>query len=122
MHTQYPITRAVAEGFINASYLVTQPVEISKRAMKHKDYAAWKHANRSIGNGDFAFRLGSDPEPKVTAGRLFPKFTGRGRDSWSSLDAPSRIDRIGKVDGRSGGALLGAYGLVYAASSVLCTA
>ncbi|MBD9392072.1 DUF5677 domain-containing protein [Acidovorax sp. ACV01] len=113
----YPITRAVVEGFINASFFVTQPVEVSERAMKHKEYAAWKHVNRSIGNGDFAFRLSSDPDPKATADRLFPEFTGRGRDSWSSLDAPSKINRIGKVNGRSGGALLGAYALVYAVSS-----
>ncbi|EKQ6325546.1 hypothetical protein P6Q65_001947 [Pseudomonas aeruginosa] len=113
----YPITRAVVEGFINASFFVTQPVEVSERAMKHKEYAAWKHTNRSIGNGEFAFRLSSDPDPKATADKLFPEFTGRGRDSWSSLDAPSKINRIGKVDGRSGGALLGAYALVYAVSS-----
>lgn len=113
----YPITRAVVEGFINASFFVTQPVEVSERAMKHKDYAAWKHINRSIGNGDFAFRLSSDPDPKATAAKLFPEFTGKGQDSWSSLDAPSKINRIGKVDGRSGGALLGAYALVYAVSS-----
>ncbi|MDF5972317.1 hypothetical protein P4117_31145 [Pseudomonas aeruginosa] len=48
----YPITRAVVEGFINASFFVTQPVEVSERAMKHKEYAAWKHTNRSIGNGE----------------------------------------------------------------------
>jgi hypothetical protein len=113
----YPIARAVVEGFINASFFVTQPVEISERAMKHKEYAAWKHKNRSIGNGDFTFRLSSDPDPKATADQLFPEFTGRGRDSWSSLDAPSKINRIGKVNGRSGSALLGAYALVYAVSS-----
>jgi hypothetical protein len=113
----YPIARAVVEGFINASFFVTQPVEVSERAMKHKDYAAWKHTNRSIGNGDFAFRLCSDPDPKTTAAKLFPEFMGRGQDSWSSLDAPSKIDRIGKIDQRSGRALLGAYGLVYAVSS-----
>lgn len=113
----YPITRAVVEGFINASFFVTQPVEVSERAMKHKDYAAWKHTNRSIGNGDFAFKLSSDPDPKATAAKMFPEFTGRGQDSWSSLDAPSKINRIGMVDGRSGGALLSAYALVYAVSS-----
>ncbi len=113
----YPITRAVVEGFINASFFVTQPVEVSERAMKHKDYAAWKHTNRSIGNGDFAFRLSTDPDPKATAAKLFPEFTGRGRDSWSSLKVPSKINCIGKIDGRSGGALLGAYALVYAVSS-----
>jgi len=113
----YPIARGVVEGFINAAFFVTQPVEVSERAMKHKDYAAWKQLNRSIGNGEFAFRLSSDPDPKATAAKLFPQFAGKGQDSWSSLDAPSRISRIGKVVGRSGGALLGAYALVYAISS-----
>jgi hypothetical protein len=113
----YPIARAVVEGFINASFFVTQPVEVSERAIKHMDYAAWKHTNRSIGNGDFAFALRTWPDPKATAARLFPEFVGRGRDSWTSLDAPSKINRIGKVAGRSGGALLGAYAPVYAVSS-----
>lgn len=113
----YPIVRGVVEGLINASYFVTQPVEVSERAMKHKDYAAWKHTNRTIGNGEFAFRLSSVPDPKATAAQLFPDFTGKGQESWSSLDAPSKITRIGKVVGRSGGALLGAYALVYAISS-----
>jgi hypothetical protein len=113
----YPIARAVVEGFINASFFVTQPVEVSERAIKHKDYAAWKHSNRTIGNGDFAFVLRTGPDPKATAAELFPEFVGRGRDSWTSLDAPSKINRIGKVAGRSGGALLGAYAIVYAVSS-----
>lgn len=113
----YPIARAVVEGFINASFFVTQPIEVSERAIKHKDYAAWKHTNRSIGNGDFAFALKAGPDPKATAEELFPDFVGRGRDSWTTLDAPSKINRIGKVAGRSGGALLGAYALVYSVSS-----
>lgn len=113
----YPIARGVVEGFINASFFVTQPVEVSERAMRHKDYAAWKHTNRSVGNGEFAFRLSSGPDPKATAAKLFPEFTGKGQESWSSLDTPSKITRIGKVVGRSGGALLGAYALVYAVSS-----
>ncbi|MBW8744029.1 MAG: hypothetical protein JF628_06750 [Sphingomonas sp.] len=113
----YPIARAVVEGFINAAFFVTQPVEVSERAMKHKDYAAWKHSNRAIGNGDFAFRLSSGPDHKAAAATLFPDFAGKGQDSWSTLDAPSKINRIGKVAGRAGGALLGAYALVYAVSS-----
>lgn len=113
----YPIARGVVEGFINASFFVTQPVEVAERAMKHKDYAAWKHTNRSIGNGEFAFRLSSGPDPKATAAQLFPEFTGKGQESWSSLDTPSKITRIGKVVDRSGSALLGAYALVYAVSS-----
>ncbi|MGF6694106.1 hypothetical protein M2318_004190 [Metapseudomonas resinovorans] len=113
----YPIARGVVEGFINATFFITQPVEVSQRALKHKDYASWKHTNRVIGVGDFAFTLSSCTDPKETAARLFPEFAGKGQGGWSTLDAPSKIDRIGKVVRFSGGALLGAYGLIYAISS-----
>lgn len=113
----YPIARAVVEGFINASFFTTQPVEVSQRALDHRYYAAWKHDNRVVGTGDFMFTLGSDPDPKATIAMNFPEFSGKGRDSWSNLDAPSKIDRIGKFVRASGGALLGAYAGIYAISS-----
>lgn len=62
----YPIARAVVEGFINAAFLATQPVQVAQRALKHCAYAAWKHQNRVIGTGDFLFTLGRDPDPKAT--------------------------------------------------------
>ncbi len=113
----YPIARSVVEGFINAAFFITQPVEVSQRALKHKDYAAWKHMNRVIGNGDFSLTLRAVPDPKATVAQLFPEFAGKGQDSWSALDAPSKINRIGKVVAPAGAALLGAYALVYAVSS-----
>lgn len=113
----YPIARGVVEGFINAAFFVTQPVEVSQRAMRHKDYAAWKHMNRVIGDGDFAFKLSTVPDQKAEVARRFPEFAGKGQDSWSKLKAPAKINHIGKVVARSGGALLGAYGLVFAVSS-----
>lgn len=113
----YPITRGVVEGFINAAFFTTQPVEVSQRALSHCSYAAWKHDNRVVGTGDFMFTLGSDPDPKVTIANNFPEFSGKGQDSWSNLNAPSKIDRIGRVVQASGGALLGAYAGVYAVSS-----
>lgn len=113
----YPVARCVVEGFINAAFFVTQPVEVSQRALKHKDYAAWKHMNRVIGNGEFQFTLSTGSDIKETAVKLFPDFAGKGQDSWSPLDVPSKINRIGKVVRRSGGSLLGAYALVYAVSS-----
>nr|WP_311138611.1 hypothetical protein [Pseudomonas amygdali] len=100
----YPIARSVVEGFINAAFFATQPVHVAKRALAHIPYAAWKHSNRVIGSGDFMMTLGDDPTPKATAARLFPDFAGRGQDSWCSLDAPSRINRIGQVVQASGGA------------------
>lgn len=113
----YPIARSVIEGFINAAFFTTQPVQVSQRALKHRHYAAWKHENRVIGSGEFMMTLGDGPAPKVTAARLFPEFAGPGQDSWCSLDTPSKINRIGKVVRASGGAFLGAYAGIYAVSS-----
>ncbi|MGB4063088.1 MAG: DUF5677 domain-containing protein [Azonexus sp.] len=113
----YPIARAVVESLINAAFFTTQPVEVSQRALNHRSYAAWKHDNRVVGTGDFMFTLGSDPDLKTTIAKSFPEFSGKGRDSWSNLDVPSKIDRIGKVVPASGGALLGAYAGIYAISS-----
>ncbi len=113
----YPIARAAIEGFINASFFVTQPVDVATRAMKHKDYAAWKHTNRFVGNGAFAISIASDPDASVTAAKLFPEFVGKGQQSWTSLNAPDRINAVGAIDRRAGAALLAAYGLVYAVSS-----
>ncbi|HCE6498016.1 TPA: hypothetical protein NH194_004287 [Pseudomonas aeruginosa] len=113
----YPVARSVVEGFINAAFFITQPVDIAQRALKHKDYAAWRHTNRVVGTGKFTFSLSSCSDPQEAAARLFPEFSGKGRGSWSTLDAPSKIDRIGRSVQSSGGALLGAYGLIYAISS-----
>ncbi|MFP3374808.1 hypothetical protein SB756_36160, partial [Pseudomonas sp. SIMBA_068] len=63
------------------------------------------------------FTLGSIQDPKATAAKLFPAFSGQGKGSWTSLDTPAKINRIGKVVRASGGALLGAYAGIYAASS-----
>lgn len=113
----YPIARAVVEGFINAAFFTTQPVDVSQRALNHRSYAAWKHHNRVVGTGDFMFTLGSDPDLKATIAKNFPEFSGKGQDSWSRLDAPTKIDRIGKVVRAAGGALLSAYAGIYAVSS-----
>ncbi|OLY75734.1 hypothetical protein AU074_21960 [Pseudomonas sp. ATCC PTA-122608] len=113
----YPIARSVVEGFINAAFFTTQPVEVSQRAFKHVQYAAWKHKNRVIGTGAFMMTLGDGPSPKPIAARLFPEFTGSGQDSWCSLNTPSKINCIGKVVRASGGAFLGAYAGIYSVSS-----
>lgn len=113
----YPMARSVVEGFINAAFFVTQPVEVAQRALEHRHYAAWKHRNRVVGTGQFMFSLGTDPDPKATRANKFPAFAGRGQDSWSSLDTPSKIDRIGQSVAAAGGALLGAYAAIYAVSS-----
>ncbi len=113
----YPIARGVVEGFINAAFFSTQPVEVSRRALDHRFYAAWKHHNRIVGAGEFLLSLGADRDPRATVAKKFPEFSGKGRESWTNLNTPSRIDRIGKVVPASGGALLGAYAGIYAVSS-----
>lgn len=112
----YPIARSVVEGFINAAFFVTQSVEVSHRALEYRHFAAWKHRNRIIGNGDLMIALGV-PDPKAQAKKLFPDFAEKGQDSWTSLDAVSRIGKIGKVIRASGGTLMAAYGGIYAVSS-----
>lgn len=112
----YPIARSVVEGFINAAFFVTQSVEVSRRALEHRHYAAWKHYHRIVGNGEFMIALGMD-DPKAEATKLFPDFSEKGKGSWTSLDAASRINKIGNVVRASGGALIAAYGGIYAVSS-----
>lgn len=113
----YPIARSVVEGFINAAFFVTQPVDVAQRALRHKNYAAWKHTNRVIGSGDFIIKLGSDENIKPFLEKEFPEFAGKGQGSWTNLDVPSRIRCVGEVVRAAGGALLGAYGSIYAVSS-----
>lgn len=113
----YPIARSVVEGFINAAFIVTQPVDVAQRALRHKEYAAWKHTNRVIGSGEFIIKLGSDENIKPFLEKEFPEFAGKGQGSWTNLDVPSRIRCVGEVVRAAGGALLGAYGGIYAVSS-----
>jgi hypothetical protein len=113
----YPLARAVVESYVNAAFFATQPVEVAERAMRYKDFAAWKHMNRVIGSGEFMIALGSQQEIKPFLEQEFPEFSGKGQGSWTSLDVPSRIRLIGEQVRAAGGALLGAYGGVYAISS-----
>jgi hypothetical protein len=113
----YPIARSVVEGFINGAFFVTQPPAVAQRAMRHIHFASWKHHNRIIGSGDMMLTVGNDPDMRATASKLFPEFTGAGQASWSNLDAASKIQHIGRVERAAGGALLAAYGGIYAVSS-----
>jgi hypothetical protein len=113
----YPIARSVVEGFVNAAFFATQPLEVARRALRHKDYAAWKHVNRVFGSGDFMIKLGSDDNIQPFLEKEFPEFAGKGQGSWTNLDVPSRIRCVGEVVQAAGGALLGAYGGIYAVSS-----
>ena len=113
----YPIARSVVEGFVNAAFFATQPIEVAQRALRHKDFAAWKHVNRVIGSGDFMITLSSGSDIRPFLEKEFPEFAGKGQGSWTTVDVPNRIRRIGEAVRAAGGALLGAYGGIYAVSS-----
>ena len=113
----YPLARSVVESYVNAAFFSTQPVEVAQRAIRHKDYAAWKHANRVVGSGDFMISVGSQERVKPYLTEHFPEFVGKRHGSWTSLDVPSRIRLVGNSNGAAGWALMAAYGGIYAISS-----
>ena len=114
----YPIARAAIESFVNASYLLCEKDGVADRAIRYIDYAAWRHHNRKFGSGEFSIEVRSDPTPESTLANMFPEFSGKGNGSWTNLDVPSRIRRVGELAGRKAGSrLLAAYGLIYSLSS-----
>jgi len=114
----YPVARSAIESFVNASYLLAESDEVAARAIRYVDFAAWRHHNRKFGSGEFSIEVRSDPDPPATLLREFPEFSGKGKGSWTSLDVPSRIRRVGELAGRRAASrLLAAYGLIYSLSS-----
>lgn len=114
----YPVARAAIESFVNASYLLVESDNVTARAIRYIDFAAWRHHNRTFGSGELSIEVRSDPDPKAAHAREYPDFSGKGNGSWTNLDVPSRIRRIGELAGlRSGSRLLAAYGLIYSLSS-----
>lgn len=114
----YPIARSAIESFVNASYLLSESDVVAARAIRYIDFAGWRYHNRNIGSGEFSIDVRTDPDPEATLAAQFPEFSGRGNGSWTKLDVPSRIRRVGELAGRkSGSQLLAAYGLIYSLSS-----
>ena len=114
----YPIARSAIESFVNASYLLAEQDAVANRAIRYIDFAAWRHHNRRFGSGEFSIEVRSDPDPESTMAAQFPEFAGKGNASWTNLDVPSRIRRVGELAGRGAGSrLLAAYGLIYSLSS-----
>lgn len=114
----YPVARSAIETFVNAAYLLSEADQYSDRAIRSIDFAAWKHHNRKVGSGEFALEISSDPNAEQTFATKFPEFQGKGMGTWSSLDVPSRIRRIGELAGKKAGSrLLAAYALTYSLSS-----
>lgn len=115
----YPVARSAVETFLNATYLLAEDEAISARALRHIPYARWRHVHRIVGTGDAAFELFTGESDASRARELFPEFVSGTRSrGWSDLDAPSRIDRIGRLVGRAAASrLLAAYGILHALSS-----
>ena len=114
----YPIARSAVESFVNSSYLLAESDEVARRAIRYVDFASWRHHNRKFGSGEFSIEVRADPDPPATLAREYPEFIGKGKGSWTSLDVPSRIRRVGELAGRRAGSrLLAAYGLIYPLSS-----
>lgn len=115
----YPIGRSAVESFINASFLLVEDESIAERAVRWVRYRAWKEVNRQVGSGEFTLSISSSASGGSTPPAEFTEFTAKGacRD-WSTLDAPSRIRRVGELAGKKAGSrLLGAYALIYSVSS-----
>jgi hypothetical protein len=114
----YPIARSAVETFVNASYLLVESDEVAQRAIRSVSYASWRHHNRKFGSGEFSIEVRTDSAPAVTLAQEYPEFSGKGKGSWTTLDVPSRIRRVGELAGRRAGSrLLAAYGLIYSLSS-----
>ncbi len=114
----YPVARSAIESFVNASYLLAESDKVAARALRYINFAAWRHNNRKYGSGDFSNEVRSDPDSPATLQRDFHKFCGKGNASWTNLDVPSRIRRVGELAGpRAASRLLAAYGLIYSFSS-----
>lgn len=114
----YPVARSAIESFVNASYLLAESDNVAARAIRYIDFAAWRHHNRKFGSGDFSIEVRSVSDPQAMRAQEYPEFSGKGNGSWTNLDVPSRIRRVGELAGRRPGArLLAAYGLIYSLSS-----
>lgn len=115
----YPVARSAVETFINASFLLAEDEAVSQRALDHVPFAYWRHLHRRVGAGKYTLEMRSQHMHAGDAKHLFPQFAGKGKPStWTSLDVPSRIDRVGKLAGDHVAArLLVAYAMTFSLSS-----
>jgi len=114
----YSVARTVIESYVNASYLLSESAEVSERAIRYIDFANFRHYNRSYGNGDFKIDVMLDVNSAEEIKLMFPEFSGKGKSSWTNLDVPSRITKVGELAGaKSGSRLIAAYALIYSISS-----
>ncbi len=115
----YPVARSAVETFINAAFLLAEDEAASRRALDHVPFAHWRHLHRRVGTGKYTIELRSDGMHAGDAASLFPEFAGKGKSAaWSTLDVPSRINRLGVLAGDHVAArLMAAYAITYSLSS-----
>ena len=115
----YPVARSAVETFINAAFLLAETEAVSSRALDHIPFAHWRHSHRRVGSGKYSIELRSKHMQASDAPKHFPEFAGKGKSSsWTALDVPSRIKRLGALAGDHVAArLLAAYAIVYSISS-----
>lgn len=113
----YPVARSALESFINAAYLLAEDATVAERAIRHVAFASYRQQNRNIGAGRFSMQLSSGAKASSADTLKFQEFKGR-NTNWTSLDAVSRLTRVGELAGnKAGSRFLGAYGVLYAISS-----
>lgn len=114
----YPIARSAVESFVNASFLLAESDEVAERAIRYISFAHRRQTNRTFGSGNFSITVRSEKDCQKTLVNEYPDFSGKDKSSWTQLDVPSRIRRVGECAGKGPGSrLLAAYGLVYSISS-----
>jgi hypothetical protein len=114
----YPIARSSVESFVNAAFVAVENESVAKRACDYIPYAAWKNMNRRVGSGRFSLEISVGPSSSDDREAEFSEFIGKGNGTWTKLDTPSRIRRVGELGGsRAGARLLASYALIYGLSS-----
>lgn len=114
----YPIARCALESFINAAYLIAEDDSVSERAIRHVAFASYRQRNREVGNGKFSIEISTQPKASAEDELRFAEFKGRGNSNWTTLDASSRMNKVGLLMGdKPGSRLLAGYALLYSLSS-----
>jgi hypothetical protein len=112
----YPVAGCALESFINAAYLVAEDDAVAERAIRYVAFAAYRQHNRKVGSGKFSLDVSTQPKASTEEESRFAEF--KGKSSWTSLDAASRMNKVGQLAGnKAGSRLLAGYALLYSISS-----
>lgn len=112
----YPVERCALESFINAAYLISEEDAVAEKAIRHVAFAAYRQHNRKVGSGKFSLDISTQPTATAEEDARFSEF--KGSNSWTSLDAASRMNKVGQLAGdKAGSRLLAGYALLYSISS-----